>query len=200
MRDIGKPQPGETVVVSAAAGAVGTVAGQIAKIHGARTVGIAGGPEKCAWIVDEVGYDAAVDYKAPDWREQLEAATPDGVDVNFENVGGEIMDAVVARLNLRARMPLCGLISGYNDAEPPPGPRSFGDPADQPRPSSGLHHPRLLRRVRGGHAQLAQWLAEGKLKNRETVVEGLETLPDTLNMLFDGGNTGKLVVKVADPQ
>jgi NADPH-dependent curcumin reductase CurA len=118
MHDIGRPQEGETVVVSAAAGAVGSVAAQIAKIAGARVVGIAGGPEKCAMLTDDLGLDAAVDYKAPDWRAQLKAATPDGIDVDFENVGGEIMDAVFARLNLRARVPLCGLISGYNDDEP----------------------------------------------------------------------------------
>jgi NADPH-dependent curcumin reductase CurA len=199
LKDIGKPQPAETVVVSAAAGAVGTAAGQIAKIHGARTVGIAGGPEKCAWLVDEIGYDVAVDYKAPDWREQLAAATPDGVDVNFENVGGDIMDAVVARLNLRARMPLCGLISGYNDAEPPPGPRSFGVLLTNRVRLEGFIILDHYARFAEGTAQLAKWMAEGKLKNHETVVEGLETLPDTLNMLFDGGNLGKLVVKVADP-
>ena len=198
MRDIGKPQPGETVVVSAAAGAVGTIAGQIAKIHGARTVGIAGGPEKCAWLTDEVGYDVAVDYKAPDWRDQLKRATPNGIDVNFENVGGEIMDAVMARLNLRARMPLCGLISSYNDSGPPPGPRSFGNLLVNRVSVQGFIILDYYKEFEAGTAQLAQWLAEGKLTNRETVVEGFETLPDTLNMLFDGGNTGKLVVKIAD--
>ena len=127
IKDIGRPQPGETVVVSAAAGAVGSVAGQIAKLEGARVVGIAGGPEKCAILTDRLGFDAAVDYKASGWRDQLVAATPDLIDVDFENVGGEIMDAVFARLNLRARVALCGLISGYNDSAPPPGPRSFGN-------------------------------------------------------------------------
>ncbi|MFM8520029.1 MAG: NADP-dependent oxidoreductase, partial [Solirubrobacterales bacterium] len=125
MKEIGQPKEGETVVVSAAAGAVGSVAGQLAKAEGARVVGIAGGPEKCAWIVDELGFDAAVDYKADDWHDQLKAAPPDGIDVDFENVGGEIMEAVFSRLNINARVVLCGLISGYNDAEPPPGPRSF---------------------------------------------------------------------------
>ena len=127
INDIGKPQEGETVVVSAAAGAVGSVAGQLAKAHGARAVGIAGGPEKCALLTEQLGFDAAVDYKAADWRDQLKAATPNGIDVDFENVGGDIMDAVFARLNFRARVALCGLISGYNDTEPPPGPRSFGN-------------------------------------------------------------------------
>ena len=122
IEDIGRPQPGETVVVSAAAGAVGSVAGQIAKIKGARVVGIAGGAEKCALLTERLGFDAAVDYKASDWRDQLTAATPEGIDVDFENVGGEIMDAVFARLNLRARVALCGLISGYNETVQPAGP------------------------------------------------------------------------------
>src|SRR6478735_7702142 len=125
IRDIGKPQPGETVVVSAAAGAVGSVAGQLAKADGARVVGIAGGAEKCALLTEELGFDAAVDYKADDWREKLVEATPDGIDVDFENVGGEIMDRIFARLNIGARIALCGLISGYNDEGGPTGPRNF---------------------------------------------------------------------------
>lgn len=129
MLDIGRPKPGETVVVSAAAGAVGSVAGQLAKIEGARVVGIADGSEKCALLVDALGFDAAVDYKAPDWRDRLEAATPDGIDVDFENVGGEVMEAVFARLNVRARVALCGLIYTYNDDAPDvsAGPRNFGN-------------------------------------------------------------------------
>lgn len=127
IRDIGKPQPGETVVVSAAAGAVGSVAGQLAKADGARVVGIAGGPEKCALLTEQLGFDAAVDHKADDWYAQLVAATPNGIDVDFENVGGDIMDAIFARLNINARVALCGLISGYNEADPPPGPRAFGN-------------------------------------------------------------------------
>jgi NADPH-dependent curcumin reductase CurA len=127
IRDIAKPQPGETVVVSAAAGAVGSVAGQPAKADGARVVGIAGGPEKCALLTDRLGFDAAVDHRADDWAAQLAAATPNGIDIDFENVGGDIMDAIFARLNIRARIALCGLISGYNSAEPPPGPRPFAN-------------------------------------------------------------------------
>lgn len=197
LTELGQPKPGETVVVSAAAGAVGTVVGQIAKIKGCRVVGIAGGRSKCDFITRELGFDAAVDYKAADWREQLAAATPDGVDVNFENVGGEIMEAVVGRMNLYSRMPLCGMISTYNDASPPRYDLT----------------PFLMKRIRlqgfivldfkdryiEGSMQLAQWLMEGKLKAQETVVDGLETAPETLNMLFDGGNIGKLIIKVADP-
>lgn len=195
--ELGRPKPGDTVLVSAAAGAVGSVVGQIAKIKGCRAVGIAGGPDKCRHIVEDLGFDAAVDYKAADWRAQLEAATPDGIDVNFENVGGEIMEAVMARMNLFSRMPLCGMISGYNT----------GDPAMR-----GDFSPILMCRieVRGfividfmekfaeGAMQLATWVAEGKLKHRETIVDGLENAPVAVNRLFDGGNIGKLVVKVAD--
>jgi hypothetical protein len=147
MLEIGRPEPGETVVVSAAAGAVGSVAGQLAKIHGARVVGIAGGPEKCAFLTDDLGFDAAVDYKAPHWRGRLQAATPNGIDVDFENVGGEIMAAVFGRLNIRARVALCGLISGYNDAAPAvsAGPRNFGNLLDPSRPPRGVHRARPLR-------------------------------------------------------
>ncbi|PKP76455.1 MAG: NADP-dependent oxidoreductase [Alphaproteobacteria bacterium HGW-Alphaproteobacteria-3] len=192
--ELGRPKAGETVVVSAAAGAVGSIVGQIAKIKGCRAVGIAGGPDKCRHIVEDLGFDAAVDYKRADWREQLAAATPDGIDVNFENVGGEIMEAVMARMNLFSRMPLCGMISGYNTGEP----------------MRGDFSPILMRRIelRGfividfmekfaeGAMQLAQWVVEGKLKHRETIVDGLENAPVAVNKLFDGGNIGKLVVKL----
>jgi len=195
--ELGKPKTGDTVVVSAAAGAVGSVVGQIAKIKGCRTVGIAGGPDKCKLIKDEFGYDEAVDYKAADWRERLIKATPSGIDVNFENVGGEIMEAVMARMNLYGRMPLCGMISGYNAAEP----------------AKADFTPILMRRIgiqgfivtdfaakyAEGATQLARWVVEGKLKSKETIVEGLEKAPTAVNMLFDGSNVGKLIVKIADP-
>lgn len=196
MRDIGRPQPGETVVVSAAAGAVGSVAGQIAKLEGARVVGIAGGQEKCAMLTERLGFAAAVDHKAPGWHDQLVAATPDGIDVDFENVGGEIMDAIFARLNLRSRVALCGLISGYNDSEPPPGPRAFGNVLVQRALVQGFivldHFDRMPEAV----AELSGRIAEGKLEPLETVVEGFEELPRAVNMLFDGANTGKLVVRL----
>ena len=197
MLDIGRPKPGETVVVSAAAGAVGSVAGQLAKIQGARVVGIAGGSEKCALLTNELGFDAAVDYKAPDWPAKLKAATGDGIDVDFENVGGEIMEAVFGRLNVRARVALCGLISGYNDAAAvPAGPRNFANLLIQRVHLEGFIV--LDHFGRGGEVvpQLGGWMAEGKLKAKETVVEGFEQLPVAINMLFDGRNTGKLVVKL----
>ena len=195
--ELGKPKAGDTVVVSAAAGAVGSVVGQIAKIKGCRAVGIAGGAEKCRLIKEEFGFDEAVDYKAADWRQQLERATPNGIDVNFENVGGEIMEAIMPRMNLYGRMPLCGMISGYNAVEP----------------VKADFTPILMRRIgiQGfivldfaakygeGAAQLAQWVAEGKLKSKETIVDGLEKAATAVNMLFDGTNVGKLIVKIADP-
>jgi NADPH-dependent curcumin reductase CurA len=197
MRTIGKPQEGETVVVSAAAGAVGSVAGQLAKASGARVVGIAGGPEKCALLTDRLGFDAAVDYKADDWREQLAAATPNGIDVDFENVGGEIMEMVFARINVQARIALCGLISGYNEDDPPPGPRSFGNLLIQRALLKGFIVLDHFHQAGDAIAEIGPLLADGRMQGLETVVEGFEDLPDALNMLFDGKNTGKLVVKIA---
>ncbi|BBX61661.1 NADP-dependent oxidoreductase [Mycobacterium saskatchewanense] len=195
IHDIGKPQPGQTVVVSAAAGAVGSVAGQLAKVAGARVVGIAGGPEKCALLTEQLGFDAAVDYRADDWTAQLSAATRDGVDVDFENVGGDIMDAVFARLNIGARVALCGLISGYNAADPPPGPRAFGNVLIQRATVQGFIVLDHLGRASQAATEIGGLIAAGKLTPLETVVEGFEQLPDAINMLFDGKNVGKLVVK-----
>lgn len=199
MREIGKPQEGETVVVSAAAGAVGSVAGQLAKREGACVVGIAGGPEKCSILTERLGFDAAVDHRAEDWREQLKAATPEGIDVDFENVGGQIMDAIFNRLNLHARIALCGLISGYNESTPAPGSReTFGNLLVKRATLQGfiiLDHFGKLAEV---SAQLAEWIADGSLEPLETVVEGFEQLPSAINMLFDGANVGKLVVRVGD--
>jgi NADPH-dependent curcumin reductase CurA len=198
IKDIGRPQPGETVVVSAAAGAVGSVAGQISKIKGARVVGIAGGAEKCALLTERLGFDAAVDYKAADWHDQLVAATPDGIDVDFENVGGEIMDAVFGRLNLRGRVALCGLISGYNETVQPAGPRAFSNLLVQRVLLQGFIVLDHLGRIAEAATEIGGWIREGKLQPLETVVDGFEQLPNAVNMLFDGANTGKLVLRVAD--
>jgi NADPH-dependent curcumin reductase CurA len=195
--EVGRPKPGETVVVSAAAGAVGSVVGQLAKIQGCRAVGIAGGAAKCGWITEQLGFDAAVDYKASDWREQLTRATPDGVDVSFENVGGEIMEAVIARMNLGGRVALCGMISGYNAGEPMRGP--YDAILMKRLRVEGFIILDYLSRFAEGAMQLAQWMVEGKLVHRDTIVDGLEQAPTAVNLLFDGGNFGKLLVKVADP-
>jgi NADPH-dependent curcumin reductase CurA len=197
IRDIGKPQPGETVVVSAAAGAVGSVAGQLAKLNGARVVGIAGGPEKCTLLTDQLGFDAAVDHRADDWAAQLAAATPNGIDVDFENVGGVIMDAIFARLNIGARVALCGLISGYNSVHPPPGPRAFGNLLVQRATLQGFIVLDHFDRAPEAIGEISGLIAEGKLTALETVVEGFEQLPTAINMLFEGKNVGKLVVKTS---
>jgi NADPH-dependent curcumin reductase CurA len=197
MREIGKPREGETVVVSAAAGAVGSVAGQLAKREGARVVGIAGGPEKCSILTDQLGFDVAVDYRAEDWRARLKAATPDGIDVDFENVGGELMDAIFARLNVNSRVALCGLISVYNDTEAPPGPSNFRNLLVRRTNLQGFIILDHLGKLAEVSAQLAEWIADASLEPLETVVEGFEELPSAINMLFDGANVGKLVVRIA---
>jgi NADPH-dependent curcumin reductase CurA len=196
IRDIGKPQPGETVVVSAAAGAVGSVAGQLAKAAGARVVGIAGGPQKCALLTDQLGFDAAVDHRADDWAAQLKAATPNGIDVDFENVGGALMDAIFTRLNIGARVALCGLISEYNAEDPPPGPRAFGNLLIQRALVKGFIVLDHFGQATEAITEIAGLMQQGKLKPLETVVEGFEQLPTAINMLFDGKNVGKLVVKI----
>jgi NADPH-dependent curcumin reductase CurA len=191
--EIGKPQPGETLVVSAAAGATGSIAGQLGKIHGCRVVGIAGTDEKCTWIKDELGFAAAINYKHPDWKAQLVAATPKGVDINFENVGGEIMQAVLDRMNLHGRVVLCGLISGYTKQDP--GLASFGQLIIKRLRVEGFLCIDYLSRFMEAGKQLGMWKMTGKLKDRQTLVKGLENAPDAINMLFRGDNIGKLIVE-----
>lgn len=194
--DIGKPQPGETLVVSAAAGAVGSLVGQIGKIKGCRVVGIAGADDKCKWIVDELGFDAAINYKTENVYEALKKHCPNGIDIDFENVGGEIMDAVLAQINLRARIVLCGLISGYNATQPVPGPYNFANILVQRARIEGFivldYAPRAMECM----TELGQWLKEGKIKYRIDEVDGLKSAPMALNRLFEGTNIGKLVVRI----
>ncbi|HVN03793.1 MAG TPA: NADP-dependent oxidoreductase [Bryobacteraceae bacterium] len=196
--DIGKPQPGETVVVSAAAGAVGAVVGQIAKIKGCRAVGIAGGPKKCRHIVEELGYDAAIDYKNEDVREALAKHCPKGIDVYFDNVGGDILDAVLALLARRARVIICGAISQYNHPESIQGPRNYLSLLVNHALMEGFVVFYYRDRYPEGMQALAGWMLAGKLKAREDVVEGLETFPETMQKLFRGENFGKLVLQIAD--
>jgi NADPH-dependent curcumin reductase CurA len=197
----GRPAEGETVVVSAAAGAVGSVAGQLAKARGARVVGIAGGPEKCAHVIGALGLDACVDHRADDWREQLDAATPDLVDVDFENVGGPIMDHVLGRLTVGARVALCGMISQYN-AEGEPG-RLHGlvsvpQLIMQRATMTGFLVLDHVDRFGEAIEHLTTLLGEGRLHYDQTIVDGLENAPEALAQLFEGTNTGKLLVRVAD--
>jgi len=194
--DICKPQPGETLVVSAAAGAVGSLVGQIGKIKGCHVVGIAGADDKCKWIVEDLGFDAAINYKTENVYEALKKHCPNGIDIDFENVGGEILDAILAQMNLHARIALCGLISTYNATEPVPGPYNFGNIIAKRARVEGFivmdYAPRALECM----TELGKWLIEGKIKYRVDEVDGLEHAPMALNKLFEGTNTGKLVVKV----
>ena len=192
--EIAAPKKGEALVVSAAAGATGSIAGQIGKIHGCRVVGIAGSDEKCSWITKDLGFDAAVNYKHPDWKEKLAAATPNGIDIDFENVGGEIMQEVLNRMNLHGRVALCGLISGYTKEDPAR--VSLGNILVKRLRVQGFIILDYAARFVEAATQLGQWKMFGKLKDRETIVEGLEKAPDAINMLFTGGNTGKLIVKL----
>ena len=192
--EIAQPKKGETLVVSAAAGATGSIAGQIGKIHGCRVVGIAGSDEKCVWITKDLGFDAAINYKLSGWKDKLAAATPDGIDVDFENVGGEIMHAVLDRMNLHGRVVVCGLISGYTREDP--GLESFATVVVKRLRVQGFIVLDYASRFMEAATQLGQWKMFGKLKDRETIVEGLEKAPDAINMLFTGGNIGKLIVKV----
>lgn len=200
---IGRPRPGETVVVAAAAGPVGSVVGQVARLRGARAVGIAGGPEKCRVLLEELGFDAAVDHRAPDFADRLADAVPGGVDVYFENVGGAVTEAVLGRLNKFARIPVCGLVSGYNATEVPPGPDRLpgflrrvltlsltvrGFIQDE---FHADHHDDFLRDMTG-------WVADGSVRYREDVVQGLEAAPEAFRGLLAGRNLGKLLVQVGE--
>jgi len=197
--DIGRPEPGQTVVVSGAAGAVGSVAGQIARIKGCRTVGIAGGPDKCAWLVDELGFDAAIDYKAGDLRAELRRHAPDGVDVYFDNVGGDILDEVLRVLARGARVVICGAISQYNAEQAPRGPANYLQLLVERASMTGFLVFDFAARYDEAIAQLADWLHGGQLRSREDIVRGsLEQFPDVFLRLFHGENTGKLILELTD--
>jgi len=195
--DVGQPKEGETVVVSAASGAVGSLVGQIAKIKGCRAVGIAGGPEKCRVVTEELGFDACVDYKAGDLAGQLKAACPNGIDVNFESVGGDILDTVLLQMNVHGRIALCGLISGYTATEVPPGPKNIRAVLTQRLRLQGLIVFDWADRIPEAIEHLGQWHADGLLNIREDVqTGGVDAFPDVVNMLYTGANNGKLVLKV----
>ena len=192
--EIAEPKKGETLVVSAAAGATGSIVGQIGKIHGCRVVGIAGSDEKCNWITKDLGFDAAINYKQPDWKAKLAAAVPKGIDIDFENVGGEIMETIFGLMNLHGRVALCGLISGYTKGNPAMA--SLGTVLVKRLRVEGFIVLDYASRFTEAATQLGQWKMFGRIKDRETIVEGLEKAPDAINMLFTGGNIGKLIVKV----
>jgi NADPH-dependent curcumin reductase CurA len=200
--DIGAPSPGETVVVAAATGAVGSVVGQIAKLSGARVVGVAGGAAKCRYAIEQLGFDACVDHRAPDLDERLAAACPAGIDVYFENVGGKVFDALLPLLNVNARIPLCGFIASYNDGRLPPGPNRL------PLLQSTLLQKRIklqgfiildhyATRYADFRRDMGAWVTAGAVKMREDIVDGLENAPAAFSGLLEGRNFGKLVVRVA---
>jgi len=196
--DVGQPKPGETVVVSGAAGAVGQTVGQLAKIKGCRAVGIAGGPAKCEWVVKELGFDACIDYKSGPVKDGLKAHCPAGVDVYFDNVGGEILDTVLTRINRKARIVICGAISQYNATSRPVGPANYLSLLVNRARMEGMVVFDYADRYPVAIAELAGYLKGGRMKSREDVVRGLETFPETLLKLFRGENFGKLVLQVAE--
>ncbi len=198
MTDIGRPQPGETVVVSAAAGATGSVAGQIAKIAGARVIGIAGGPQKCRAVVEDFGFDACIDYKNEDLAAALKQHCPRGVNVYFDNVGGPILNAVLGRIAPKARVVLCGVISSYLTGEHP-GPANYVNLLAKTASMQGFNALDEWNRFDQAFGDLRRWEHEGSLRHRETIFDGLESCVDALNGLFTGANIGKMLVKVSAP-
>ena len=195
--DIGQPKKGETVVVSAAAGAVGSIVCQIAKIKGCRVVGIAGSDEKCNWLKNDLKVDEVINYKKDDILESLKEKCPEGIDIYFENVGGETLDAALTLMNNYGRIPVCGLISMYNDWETP-GPKMFRNILMKRLTVKGFLVSDYLDRYSESLEALSEWMAEGKIQYKVDIVEGIENAPSAVNKLFTGENTGKLVIKVSD--
>ena len=200
LTDVGRPQPGEMVVVSGAAGATGSVVGQVARLLGCRTIGVAGGPEKCEWLTQQAGFDATIDYKTEKVGRRLDDLAPDGIDVFFDNVGGEILDAVLRRIRRNARVVLCGSIStGYVPRRPPPGPSNYFNLCLMSARMQGFMLGDYTDRFDEGRRQLRTWVESGELTYEEDIVYGLENAPTTLRRLFEGKNLGKQLLKVANP-
>lgn len=196
LMEIGQPKAGETVVISGAAGATGSVAGQIAKLQGCRVVGLAGTDDKCEWLTNELGFDAAINYRTQDVNAALKDACPDGIDIYFDNVGGEILEIVINQLALRGRIILCGAISQYNDDAPTPGPRNLSALISKRGRMEGFIILDFLPRAGEAIAQLATWVMSGQLSYKVDVMDGLQSAPDALRKLFDGANTGKMLVRL----
>ncbi len=196
--DVGRPVAGETVVVSGAAGATGSLVSQIAKIKGCRAIGVAGGAEKCRWLTHDLGLDAAIDYKSENVKARLKELCPKGIDIFFDNVGGDILDAALGRLAMRGRVVLCGGISTYDAAEPPPGPRSYLNLVSRRGRMEGFLVTDYMPRAAEAIDALSGWVKEGKIKYRVDVQHGLENAPATLRRLFEGKNEGKQLLRVAE--
>ena len=194
----GEPKSGETVVVSGAAGAVGGLVGQIAKIKGCRVVGIAGGKDKCQFLIDELGFDAAIDYKSENVKKALKQACPKGVDVYFDNVGGQILDDVLTQINFKARIVICGAISQYNNTTPVKGPSNYLSLLVNRARMEGIVVFDNIKEYPIAMKEIGGWIQSGQMKVKEHIVDGIETFPDTLMMLFKGENFGKLILKVGE--
>lgn len=194
--EVGLPKAGETVVVSGAAGAVGQTVGQVAKQKGCRVVGIAGGADKCRFVVDELGFDACIDYKNTSVKDGLKQHCPQGIDIYFDNVGGEILDTVLTQINLKARIIICGAISQYNNTTPIQGPANYLSLLVKRARMEGIVVFDYLNRYPEAVQQIGEWMKEGKFHTREDIIEGLNQFPTALNMLFEGKNFGKLVLKL----
>ena len=197
--DVGRPQRGETFVVSGAAGGVGSIAGQIAKIHELRVIGIAGGKEKCDWLVHEAGFDGAIDHRSEDVPSRLSALLPDGIDIYFDNIGGPLLDEVLGRLRQRGRIVLCGATSRYAATVPLPGPANYMTLVMVNGRMEGLLARDYAERFPEARAAMAGWLRSGQLKLKEDILEGLENAPRALARLYSGANFGKQLLKIADP-
>ena len=197
--DLGNPQAGETVLVSGAAGATGSIAGQIARIKGCRVIGIAGGPEKCQWLLDEAGFDDVIDYKNQDVSRRIAETCPSKVDVFFDNVGGDILEAALDHINMRARVVLCGGISNYNATEPVPGPANLMNLVIMRARMEGFIVLDYMDRAMQAIETLTAWVQSGDLKYQVDLQEGFENIPATLTRLFTGQNLGKQLLKIADP-
>ncbi len=198
--EVGEPKEGQTVLVSAAAGGVGSIVGQIAKVRGCRAVGLTSSDEKCAWLTDELGYDAAINYKASNLRLALKEACPKGIDVFFDSVGGAILNTVLTRLNHHGRVVVCGAISQINESELPPGPSNYLQLLAKSARMEGFTTLDFARRYDEARSALAQWIHEGKIRYRDDIVEGLDEAPSHLLRLFSGEHRGKLMVKLADAE
>jgi NADPH-dependent curcumin reductase CurA len=198
--EVGQPKEGETVLVSAAAGGVGSIVGQIAKIRGCRVVGLTGSDEKCAWLTDELGYDRAINYRTANLRLALEEACPKGIDVFFDSVGGEILNTVLTRLNYHGRVVVCGAISQINEAELPAGPSNYLQLLAKSARMEGFTTLDFAPRYDEAREDLARWVREGKIRYRDEIVEGIDEAPSHLLRLFSGEHRGKLMVKLADAE
>ncbi len=198
--EVGRPKEGETVLVSAAAGGVGSIVGQIAKVRGCRAIGLTGSDEKCAWLTHELGYDAAINYKTSNLRLALEEACPEGIDVFFDSVGGAILNTALSRLNYHGRVVVCGAISQINEPELPPGPSNYVQLLAKSARMEGFTTLDFARRYDEARSDLAQWIGGGKIRYRDDIVEGLDEAPSHLLRLFSGEHRGKLMVKLADAE